>query len=360
MSGQLGDRRADESADRTTVTVIVPTRNEVANIGRCLDAILANTYPVLEVLVVDGGSTDGTITVVDRYSAASEGRVRLVHNPRRTVPSALNIGWREARGDIIVRVDGHAFVADDYIERVVANLADGAYAGTGGRKHPVSPTDVGKVIAAAMCSRWGVGGSRYHYATSQEESAHVPFGAYPRDVIEALGGWDERFTVNQDFEFDYRLRQAGHRILFDPRITCDWICSGTIGDLAHQYRRYGRGKFNVVRHHPESTSPRHILPPLGVIGLAGLAIVAATPRGRLARKVLGGYAALMLSSVLIGRARTLPPRWRPIFPVVVVTMHVSQGVGFLAGAVEAATRRTPFDPYKPRASVNIEPAGQVV
>lgn len=360
MSEHPGDGQADRACGGATVTVIVPTRNEIANIGRCLDAILVNTYRVLEVIVADAGSTDGTAAVVDRYAATTGGRVRLVHNPKRTVPAALNVAWRQARGEIIVRVDGHAFVASDYIERVVTNLASGEHAGTGGRKNPVSSTEIGTVIAEAMCSRWGVGGSRYHYATAAEDADHVPFGAYPRSVVEALGGWDERFTVNQDFEFDYRLRRAGHRILFDPAITCDWICSGTIRDLAHQYRRYGRGKFNVVRHHPESTSPRHILPPLGVIGLSGLTVVAVTRRGRLARKALGVYAAVMASSTVIGRASRLPRRLRPIFPLAVVTMHVSQGLGFLAGALEAATQRTPPDPYKPRASVSVDATGQDV
>ena len=312
------------------MTVIVPTRNEVANIGRCLDAILANTYPVLEVLVVDGGSTDGTITVVDRYSAASEGRVRLVHNPRRTVPSALNIGWREARGDIIVRVDGHAFVADDYIEHVVANLADGAYAGTGGRKHPVSPTDVGKVIAAAMCSRWGVGGSRYHYATSQEESAHVPFCAYPRDVIEALGGWDERFTVNQDFEFDYRVRESGRQLLFDPELVIHWENRTTIGDIFRQYRRYGRGKVKVARKHPASVRPRHFAAPAVLAMIAAGGVAAALGRPRTARALLIPYAGVLA----IGTASTwknVPAEQRAYIPAAFAAMHVGWGIGFYEG-----------------------------
>ena len=112
-----------------------------------------------------------------------------------------------------------------------------------------------------MGSRLGVGGSAYHHGTRPQEVDHLPFGAYPTALVRELGGWDENLVANEDFEFDYRLREAGHPLLFDPGLVIRWHCRQSIGDLYRQYHRYGRGKVDVAWLHPESLRPRHIAPP---------------------------------------------------------------------------------------------------
>jgi GT2 family glycosyltransferase len=335
----------------------MPVRNEAALIAASIDAVLNGTVAPNEIIVVDGQSTDGTREIVQQY-AQRDRRVALVDNPQRTIPSALNHGWNQAAGDLIVRVDGHAIVSDNYVERVRDHLASGQWQGVGGRKVPESGTTTGKVVAAASGSRWGVGNSRYHYAEAPEEAEHVPFGAYPRAVIASLGGWDEALLVNQDFEFDHRLRGTGGRILFDPSISSRWACSSSLRDLSHQYRRYGSGKARVGYKHPDSLRLRHVAPALLPITLvlATASLVSGLVTDLLAPSLVGGfvlamYVSAMALTAVVGKARELPLSQRIRFPIVVGTMHLSFGIGMVRGLVAGATRRNRAerrDPYRAR------------
>ncbi|MFC7659397.1 glycosyltransferase family 2 protein [Pseudonocardia benzenivorans] len=135
-------------------------------------------------------------------------------------------------------------------------------------------TPVGRAIAAALASPFGVGGSVYHHGTERQEVDHIPFGAYPTALVRELGGWDENLVANEDFEFDHRVRLAGHKLLFDPAMTISWHSRQTIRDLFLQYRRYGRGKVAVALLHPRSMRPRHLMVPAFVAYLAGALLVA--------------------------------------------------------------------------------------
>src|SRR5207249_2496031 len=128
-----------------------------------------------------------------------------LHNPAGSIPRSLNVALQAARGAWLVRIDAHATVPPDYVSRAVAHLRRDGVGGVGGRKDGEGVTPAGKAVAAAMASKFGVGDSAYHWATSVREVDHIPFGAYPTQLARRLGGWDERLTVNQDFEFDYRV-----------------------------------------------------------------------------------------------------------------------------------------------------------
>jgi succinoglycan biosynthesis protein ExoA len=190
------------------VTVVIPARNEEAAIGPCLDSVLAQDWTNLQVIVVDGASEDATAAIVTKI-AERDPRVELLHNPRGIIPASLNLAVSSAKGEWLVRIDAHATVPSDYVRRAAEHLQTGRYGGVGGRKDGVGRTPAGKAIAAVMASRFGVGGSTYHHGTTVTEVEHVPFGAYPVAVIRAVGGWDEQLRVNQDFEFDHRVREAG-------------------------------------------------------------------------------------------------------------------------------------------------------
>lgn len=311
------------------VTVVVPARNEEGTIGACLDSILAQEYADLEVIVVDGGSTDRTLAVVAGYQQCDQ-RVRLLHNPQRVIPRSLNLALRSARGKWFVRVDAHAQVPPEYVRRAVVHLHTGRWAGVGGRKDGVGITPAGHAIAAAMGSRFGVGNSTYHHGIEAQEVEHIPFGAYPVHLARRLGGWDERLTVNQDFEFDHRVRQSGGRLLFDPDMVIRWRCRQSVTELYGQYRRYGRGKVVVARLHPASVRPRHLAAPtlLAVLVVASVLgwlwpIVAAAAFGAYGTGV--AVATVMTSPVLRqpGSRRWLAPAF--------VAMHVGWGLGFWEG-----------------------------
>jgi succinoglycan biosynthesis protein ExoA len=320
------------------VTVVIPAANEERFIGACLDSVLAQDHRDLQVVVVDGASTDGTADVV-LARAQEDDRIELIHHGIRNIPSSLNLVLEAARGRWLVRVDAHCTVPAGYVGVAVRLLREGAWAGVGGRKDGVGRTAAGRAIAVAMGSRLGVGGSVYHHGTTRQEVDHLPFGAYPTELVRQLGGWDERLEANEDFEFDHRLRKAGHRLLFDPEMTIAWQCRQSVGDLFRQYRRYGRGKADVAWLHPDSLRPRHVAPPLFVayLGVAGLA---ATRHPGRAAAMVAPYALTVLAETLRLAPRLETGAQRIHVPAAFVAMHVGWGLGFWCGAASKLIRRT--------------------
>jgi len=321
----------DASADRRRngeqplVTVVIPARNEAASIAACLNSVLSQTWANLQVIVVDGDSEDATAAIVTGY-AERDPRVELLINTDRVIPVSLNLAVARAKGEWLVRIDAHATVPPDYVARAAEHLSTGKYGGVGGRKDGVGRTPAGKAIAAVMTSRFGVGGSTYHHGMTVTDVEHVPFGAYPLSVIRALGGWDEKLRVNQDFEFDHRVREAGHRILFDPQLRIDWECRQSIRDFAKQYRRYGGGKVSVVVKHPGSLKPRHLAAPALVAELALAAGALLAGRPRRAATLAAPYA-LALGAAYVTTASKVEPEARRFIVPAFLAMHLSWGVG---------------------------------
>jgi glycosyltransferase involved in cell wall biosynthesis len=328
---------ATPGASEDLVSVIVPARNEERAIDTTLASLRRQDYGNLQIIVVDGESTDGTAAVVRRHMA-DDPRVELVSNPRRITPCALNVAVRHARGRWLVRMDAHSTVDSGYVSAAVALLQEGGWGGVGGRKDGDASSPAGRAIAAALASKFGVGGSVYHHGTTVQEVDHIPFGAYPTELVRELGGWDERLMTNQDFEFDYRLRQSGARLLFDPRLRIAWQSKETVRDFYLQYRRYGRGKVDVALLHPRSLHPRHVVPPMLVPYLVLAASTALRRPGRAAAMVAPYAGALAVASVLT--ARTLDdPRARAFVPAAFLAMHVGWGVGVWSRALELARSR---------------------
>jgi succinoglycan biosynthesis protein ExoA len=327
---------AQESTVDDLVTVVVPARNEEQSIRDCVASIQQQTYRNLQIIVVDGDSDDDTAAVVKDISN-SDPRVELLVNPQKVIPVSLNMAVQAARGPWLVRVDAHATVPPEYVARTVEHLSTGKWGGVGGRKDGVGRTAAGRAIAAAMRSRFGVGGSTYHHGTTVRTVEHIPFGAYPVSVIRELGGWDERLRVNQDFEFDYRVREAGHELLFDPELRIDWESRQSVPELFRQYKRYGHGKVRVARLHPASVRVRHLTSPVLVAGLA-VAGAAATRNPGKAAAMVAPYL-LALGAASVRTARQLDGEARPWVAPAFVAMHVGWGLGAWKGLIEAARDR---------------------
>lgn len=326
--------------DEDLVTVVIPACNEERFVGATLRSVQAQDYESLEILVVDGASTDGTVDVV-RSRMAEDARIELLRNPRRNIPSSLNLAVAQARGRWLVRVDAHSTVGPTYVRTAVERLREGTWGGVGGRKDGVGRTPAGRAIAVAMGSRFGVGNSTYHFGTTAQEVDHLPFGAYPLDVVRRVGGWDERLTANEDFEFDLRLRRAGLRLLFEPRMVIRWHCRQSIGDLFRQYHRYGKGKVDVTWLHPRSLSLRHVAPP-AFVAYAVLAVLLNMRRPKRWLALLSPYAAAITAESLRSARRLETPGERLRLPAAFVAMHVGWGLGFwsrLRGTLPARARR---------------------
>jgi len=322
------------------VSVILPARNEAGHIEATLAAILAGDYPAdrFEVLVVDGASRDATRALALAV-AARDTRVRVLDNPAGRTPVGLNIGLAEARGEVIVRIDGHALPATDYLRASVRALGrSGAWA-VGGRLVGRGDTAFGRAVAAATASPFGAGDARFRLGGEGPVDT-VYLGAWPRAVFARVGGFDEALARNQDYELCLRIRAAGGTVWLDPAIRSTTLVRGAPGALARQYFGYGRGRAATVKRHPGSLRWRQAVPAL-FVGALGLGSVAAAwsraARGFVA--LLGGcYAvASLIAAARVGRG--MAARDAAWLPCVFWIVHVAWGLGFWAGAAQGRDPR---------------------
>ncbi len=324
------------------VSVVLPIRNEAAHIGPCLEAVLAQDYPRerLEVLVADGLSEDSTRRVVSDL-AARDGRIRIVDNPGRIVPTGLNAAIRACAGEVIVRIDGHTIVEPDYVREAVNALARTGADVVGGNMTARGRGSVGRAVAMATSNPMGVGGSRFHYAASEEEAESAYMGTFRRDVFDRFGWFDEGLVRNQDDEFNYRVRASGGRVYLVPSMRSSYCPRESIRALFRQYFQYGYYKIRVAALHPGMVRPRHLIPSGFAVALLALVMAAlVSPRAAgLLVLLLLVHAGLSLALSLPGGLKD-PGAWL-LVPVATLALHLAYGFGFLAGALASMGGRSP-------------------
>ena len=316
---------AETSGD--LISVIIPARNEERHIGTTLDSITSQTRTDLQIIVVDNASTDNTADVV-RARAKDDDRIELLSNPEISIPKSLNMALAAAGGRWFVRVDAHSTIPPDYVDKAVSRLEEGQWAGVGGRKDAVGTTPEGKAIAVALGSQFGVGNSVYHYGTEVQTVDHIPFGSYRTELLREVGGWNEDLVANEDYELDYRLRKAGHELLFDPSISISWECRQSLVELWRQYRRYGKGKADVAELHPESMALRHYAAPALVAAWALAIFLPGRHKKRRRLLAFGPYAGALTWASKENLDTLGEDGARYAVPGAFVAMHVGWGVGF--------------------------------
>jgi glycosyltransferase involved in cell wall biosynthesis len=322
------------------VTVILAVRNEARHIGAALAAVCDQDWPRdrMEILVADGRSTDATRDLVAR-AAAGDARVRLLDNPAGFVAQGLNVALAEARGDVIVRVDGHCRVPHGYVRAGVEALRAGRLACAGGPVRATGDTPVARAVARAMSTPFGVGGASFRWARDARDVDHLPFGVWPRAVFDRIGGFDASLVRNQDDEFRDRIRRAGGRIRLLPGQVVDYWSRGSLRGLWRQYVGYGFWKVAVIRRRGGwPSSPRHLAPAALLLALVcGPGLAAWTGVTALERIVPFAYAGF-LAAATVDALRRERDAATALLPVALVIMHVGYGAGFLAALV---ARRLP-------------------
>lgn len=246
------------------VSLVVPARNEEADIVACLEAVLAQDccHEELEVIVVDGASSDRTAERAASVLAGSDfDRWAVLPNEEASTPSNLNLGLGAARGEILVRVDARARVPPDYVRRCAEALrAEPSVAVVGGAQRAIAPTDgsIGKGIAQALNNRWVMGLSRYRRGAQSGYADTVYLGAFRTSQLRTLGGWDTRFSTNQDFDLNRRLSKLG-TIWFEAGLDVAYIPRSSLKALFIQYHRFGRWKARYWRISGDRPRPRQVL-----------------------------------------------------------------------------------------------------
>ena len=308
------------------VAVVVPARNAEATLADAVASALAQKVDGgLEVCIAVGPSLDRTAEVA-RDLARDDRRVSVVSNPAGVAAAGLNAAIRATTGPLVVRLDAHAVLDDGYVAAAVASLERTGAVNVGGRQDPRGGSPFEQAVGAAMSSRFGAGDARFRTGGLAGPVDTVYLGVFLRSALEAVGLFDDALVRNQDAELNWRLREAGGVVFFDPGLAVGYRPRSTPAALASQYFGYGLWRRVVVARHPRSLRLRQVVPPVVLTGVvAGLA---------------GGWfwaplfllpvaygTAVVVASVAVGRRPGRVVRLLAVFP----TMHLAWASGFLFG-----------------------------
>jgi len=320
-------------ASDASVSVIIPARGAAGLLADCLEQVLPQLHGDDEVVIAAG---DEPTAAAARALAADEPRMRVIGNPLGTTPAALNVALAAARHPVVVRVDAQARIPAGYRDRVAALLASTGAVNVGGRQVATAADGargVAAAIAVAMNGRLGHGGAAYRSGAQGGPVDTVYLGAFRADALRLVGGYDERFTTNQDAELNERLRRAGGTVWLEPDLAVAYLPRTGLRALARQFRGYGRGRAMTAARHKGSLQRRQLAAPLLLLSLLGALALLPWTSVLLALWAGGYVSVLLLGSVLEGPAAR---RYLPGVVVALAVMHFAWGYGFLS-----APRRPP-------------------
>lgn len=315
-------------------SILIPVLNEERYIAESVAAMQRQRFPGrVELLFADGGSSDRTREILEEL-ASRDDRIRLFDNPRRTIPSGLNVALHQARGRWVARMDAHTVYPDDYVALGARRLEQGGTRWVSGPQLAKGHGTVSRAVALALSSPLGRGGSR---KWSQDGGAEfevdtgVFCGVWERETLLEYGGWDEGWIVNEDSELAGRFFARGERLVCLSAMAAQYTPRDSVRGLWRQYLRYGEFRAKTAYHQPDTMRRSHLLAP-GVVLDAALSVAGPRPVRTVARIGLAVYAA----SLAFAGARAARDAERPadaaLVPLVLATMHVGHGAGLLLGA----------------------------
>lgn len=317
----------------STVSIIIPCRNEELYIGQCVESFLNQTYPkeLIKIVIADGMSTDTTREIIKGYQKEHK-NIILIDNFELTAPTGMNKGIRATNSDIVIIFGAHAYADKDFVLENVKILNDESIGCSGGPITTISDGIVGTAIANAMSCPFGVGNALFRYADKESFVDTVGFGAYNRDFIIDIGLFDEELVRNQDDELNFRVQKTGKKILLNPKIKSTYYSRGDFKKLWRQYYQYGFWKVRVIQKHKRPASIRHLIPLLFVAFLALGGVVSVF--SKLLR--IGYFATILLYLLLDGifSFKISSKKGFKLFPYLFVTfpiLHISYGIGFILG-----------------------------
>lgn len=320
------------------VAVIMPVLNEEKYLESSVRAIFEQKYPgSIRVILAIGPCTDGTLNVA-RELAQEYKSLKIVNSPSGRTPESLNLAIAECSEDFIVRVDAHSELSEKYIETAIATILKTGAANVGGIMAAKGKTPFEKAVATAMTSSLGVGNAAFHTGGSEGPAETVYLGVFKKSALEGVGGYDNKFTRAQDWEMNHRIQSAGGLIWFNPELKVTYRPRSSLRKLAKQYFQYGTWRREVMREHPETvkrkTALRYFAPPIALMGMLTGFIIGAVGMVRNNFLLVGFLVPstylifAIFSSIFLARQARLAAIF---LPVVLATMHISWGSGFLIG-----------------------------
>ena len=326
------------------VSVVIPCRNEESSIADCVNSILRSKYPddLIEIFVCDGLSTDRTPGIVQAI-AEDHSNVKLLKNDKQTTPHALNLGVEQSNGEVIIILGAHAAIDEHYVSICVASLTGSADVGcVGGVLDNTYSDSRSRAIAQAMSLPFGVGSAHFRTGARSGYVDTVAFGAYKAEVFSSVGNFNEHLVRNQDDEFNYRVTQAGYKILLNPDIRAVYHVRANFGKLWSQYYQYGYWKVYVNKLHSAITTFRQLAPMIFVLFLMvmiPLSIVEQTYLGVL----LMGLAGYLVGAFISALSKTIHMGQVLLIVISFICLHLSYGLGYLVGILHFVLARKSFE-----------------
>jgi glycosyltransferase involved in cell wall biosynthesis len=307
------------------VSVVLPVLNEELHLENAVRSILSQDYRgFFEIILALGPSKDQTNEIAAKI-AKSDSRIILVNNPSGKTAAGLNLAIKKSNNPVIVRVDAHSELQKNYISLAIEIMKSSGAVNVGGIMGAEGSSFFEKSVASAMRSPLGVGASRFHTGGEAAFVDTVYLGVFLRAAVIAIGGFDERFIRAQDWELNYRLRQAGGKIFFDPRLHVTYRPRSTVKALAKQYFEYGRWRRVVSRRHQGTINYRYLAPPFSLLGTL-ISIILAFVINIIFIIPAAIYASFLIFASVITGTGIIE---KLLLPIVLFTMQMSWGLGFL-------------------------------
>ena len=308
------------------ISVILPVLNEESHLEGAVLSVLSQDYRgPLEIILALGPSRDRTNEIATKL-ASQDNRVKLIDSPTGKTAAGLNLALAASKSPVVVRVDGHAQIPKNYISLIVEILNKTGAVNVGGVMAAVGTTAFERAVAGAMRSPLGVGASRFHTGGEAGEVDTVYLGAFRREALVAIGGFDERFTRAQDWELNFRLRENGGVIYFDPRLHVTYRPRSSVGALAKQYFEYGRWRRVVSRRHSGTINYRYLAPPFALLGFSASLVL-----GIVLSSIFFIPALVYLLFVVLASLKISTSICEYLLLLLVIpTMHFAWGAGFIS------------------------------
>ena len=320
------------------VAIVIPTLNEERFISRCLNSIIKQTYEFekMDVMIIDGGSNDKTKDIVAEYQKSHQ-NIRFIENKKKIQSVAFNIGFKKSTAPYIIRLDAHAEYDSKYISLCIENLKQDEKRGNvGGRCNilPFNQSIWAQTNAILNHSRFGIGGAAFRVSNEAHNTDSVPFGAFPRKIIEKIGGMREDLPRGEDNEYNSRIRKAGYKIFFDPNIISSYFARPTLGASCKQMYANGNSIGYLYYIDREAIGIRHLVPLLFVV--SGLfSIIISVLWSPFCYVFCGGLALYLIADAMasIMGAKDNVKCTLPLF-ILFFCVHVSYGIGTIAGLIK--------------------------
>jgi len=316
-------------------SIVIPCRNEKKYIENCINSILNQNYKasLLEIIIVDGFSDDGTREIVNQMSK-NHSNIKMFDNPQKKTPQALNIGIKKSSGEIVVILGAHTELDKEFIAYNNKFQTEKNVKVTGGTQTNIGKTKVQKLIGIVMEIPFGMASAKYRWSNKEQFVDTVVYAAYRKELFDELGFFEEKFTISEDAEFNWRVRQAGYKIFYSPNIKSIYYPRESLFGFIKQIFRYGILRVNVVKKHLDSIKLPHLIPPSFTLFLLSLLII--TIINPALYYLLGSF---LLFYFFVNISLSLPKiKSKKIFyyisvPILIFVMHLSWGLGFIIGLV---------------------------